>query len=106
MQEYEREILKEVERELLKEDPIIQFFEIVQFQSKSKGKKKKRKFPKMIILIRPRGSKRWYFWNGESDCNLPWDEWAIEVFEFSQEKYLGDALRSEINNLLNNFQKI
>ncbi len=105
MEDYEREILIEIEKELLGEDLIVQFFEIVQFQSKSKGKGKKRKFPKRIILIRPRGEKKWFFWDEESDCSLPWDKWATEVFEFSKERYLGDVLRSEINNLLKGFQK-
>jgi hypothetical protein len=106
LEDYEKEILIEIERELLKEDPIVQFFEIVQFQSRSKGKGKKRKFPKRIILISPSGGKRWFLWDGESDCSLPWDEWATEVFEFSRERCLGNILRSEISNLLDNFQKI
>ena len=106
MEDYEKDILMEIEKELLQENPIIQFFEIVQFYSRSKGKRRKRKFPKKIILMRPRGGKRWFFWDGESDCSLPGDEWATEVFEFFQEKKLGDALRSETHDLLKKFQKL
>ncbi len=105
MEDHEKEILIEIEKEILRENPIVQFFEIVQFYSRSKGKRRKRKFPKKIILIRPRGEKRWFFWDGESDCSLPWDEWARETLKFSQENYPGDALRFEINDLLESFQR-
>ncbi len=105
MEDHEKEALIDIEKELFQEDPAFQFFEIVQFQSKSKGKGRKRKFSKRIILIRPRGGKKWFFWDGESDCSLPWDEWATEIFEFSQERYPGDVLRFEINNFLDKFQK-
>ncbi len=105
LEDWKKAILAETDRESLKENPVVQFFEIVQFQSRSKGRRRKRKFPKRIILIRPRGEKKWFFWDGESDCSLPWDKWATEVFEFSKERYLGDVLRSEINNLLKGFQR-
>jgi len=95
LESWEEDVLAEIEKELLQEDPVNQFFEIVQFQSYSKGKGCKRRFSRKIILIRPSGSKNFLFWDGESDCNLPWDEWATECMGFS-----GDALRFQIIDIL------
>ncbi len=106
MEDWKRTILQEVEREVLEEDPVIQFFEVVQFQSYSKGKGRRRKFPKNIIFIRPRGTGRWFSWDKEADCSLPWDKWATEVIGFSQANLLGDTLRSQVLDLLDRHGKV
>jgi hypothetical protein len=106
LENWEKVILEEIDRELLQDDPVVEFFEAVQFQSFSKGRKRKRKVPKRIILIRPSGAKRWFSWDGEDDCSLPWDEWATEAIGFSQTDCLGDDLRSQVLDLLERFGKI
>ncbi len=105
MEDWERAILQELERELLQEDPVIQFFDVVQFQSYSKGKRRKRKFPKNIIFIRPRGTRKWFSWDGEADCSLPWDQWATEVIGLFQTTLPGDTLRSQVLDLLDRHGK-
>ncbi len=98
---WEEEALREVEKEILEEDPVMEFIEAVRFRSKSKGKGRKRKRPKEIILIRPRGGKRWFFWNGGDDHGPPWDVWATEIFSSSQtEDWPGDSLRRHVVDLL------
>ncbi len=101
---WEEEALREVEKEILKEDPVLDFLEAVRFQSRSKGKGRKRKFSKEIILIRPRGGKKWFFWNGGDDYGPPWDVWATEIFSSSRIKdWPGDSLRRHVADLLDLF---
>jgi hypothetical protein len=86
---------------------------VVSFFSYSRGRKRrKRKFPRKVILIRIRPSKRWFFWDGK-DCGLPWDEWATEIigekdrWEFEEnDSYLsfpGDYLRRRVLDFLSEF---
>jgi len=102
---WERVALKEVENELLKEDPIVNAFEVRRFCSFSKGKGRKRKFSKLVILIRPKGGNGWFSWDGEDDCSLPWDEWATENLDSLQtDEHPGDFLRIQIINLLDKLE--
>jgi hypothetical protein len=109
MEDWQESILEEIEREILKDDSIVNFFEAVRFQSRSKGKRHKRKSPKTVILIRPRGTRKWFSWDGENDFSLPWDTWATEALGFFQaqtKEWPGDFLRSRVISLLDRLGKL
>jgi hypothetical protein len=101
-----------VKRELREEDPVIQNISAVSFISRSKGRGRKRKFPKKVILIRIKPSKKWYRYNDEK-LNLPWDDWATEIFgnadrwEIEEnDSYLlfpGEYLRKYVLDLLSEY---
>jgi len=98
---------KECEREALNENLVFQYFDAIMFTSFSKGRNRKRRNPKIITLIRSKGSRKWHLWNMESEKisrTLPWDRWAQEIFSeqgyVPSTKYPSDYLREQLKELI------
>lgn len=101
---WQREVLQALDREMVGACPITRFLHGVRFLSTSKGRGRKRSHVSEVILIKY-GLGRWRTWNGGDDGNIPWDEWAQEIFN---EDFLdslrvppGDYLRYEVLRMLN-----
>ncbi len=78
-EDWERREWEALKKELEENDPIIQNISAVSFFSFSRGRnRRKRRYPRRVVLIRIKPNKKWYFWSG-NDRSLPWDEWASEI---------------------------
>lgn len=106
-EEHETILLEEARMEFLRDNPILKFFDAVCFFSRSKGKKKKRKFSSCVILLKPKSKNEWISLNENGFLNgdkYLFDCWATEIFgeEFCRGLYEnpGEYLRIELLNLL------
>lgn len=112
-EEWKREQLEILKREVEKEDPILQNISAVTFFSFSNGRgRRKRRIPRKVTLVKLKHSKRWYSWSG-GGFDLPWDKWATEIIgsqerveSESNDRYLvspGDWLRRRVEEYLREY---
>lgn len=116
-QAYEEILLEEARMEFLNSSQILNFFDIVCFVSRSKGKKKKgrnkkRKYPISIILLKPKNKDTWFSLNESGNLNgkrYLFDAWATEIFgeEFCAclSENPGEYLKQQILCLLKDFKR-
>jgi len=110
-QEYLKKVEEELAEELLWSNPVWQRVGVICFSSRSRGRRRKpRKYPRMVILLRLKNSpQRWMSWDG-ADRNtrtLKWDELATEILgkelcmSLSERGiHADDYLRGEIKKML------
>ena len=104
MNKEESAVLREIEREVLQDNPVYQRMHGVEFISTSKGRNRKRQRPICVILLQYNGdvmNKRWRSWTGEDRQDkgrIRWDEWATEVFK--NDEAPSERLREEFVRLL------
>ncbi|MBU1252083.1 MAG: hypothetical protein KJ905_01900 [Nanoarchaeota archaeon] len=86
----------------------------IKFTSKSKGRGRKRRFPKEVRLIKVGDNDYTTFNNGDDRTTkkLPWDCWAQEVYEEEYYESLvesgicpGDSLRRSVEDLFRENEK-
>ena len=90
--EESRQLQLIIQEELDAQDPVLTTLHGVVFESRSKGlgkrnkkgerKRKRRKHPKSVTLLKWNG--RWHIWTGEDRSDngrIPWDEWVQEIFD-------------------------
>jgi len=99
--------------EEIQESPVFEYFDdVVRFISRSRGRGRKRKYPKEVILIKKSG--RYHYWNGYSDKitkSLPWDKWAQEAYPDSYDlvSRIGNPsslFREDLFNILETLEEI
>lgn len=80
---YEEILLEEARMEFLKDSPILRFFDVAVFMSRSKGRKRKRKFFSWVILLKPKQKNEWILFREDGCLNgrkYLFDKWATEIF--------------------------
>lgn len=114
---YEETLVEEARMEFLRSSPIWNFFDIVYFVSRSKGKKKKggkrkRKYFFSVILLKPKNKSEWFSLNEFGNLNgkrYLFDAWATEIFgeEFCSRltQNPGEYLKQQILCLLKDFKR-
>lgn len=110
--EYCKKILEEINLEILKDNPIRNFFNARAFLSYSKGKGKKRKSVRYVILLKVKSEKKWIFWDGNGNLSRGrylFDHWATEIFGEEFCSYLkqdpGEYLKNQILDLLEKLKR-